>query len=309
MRTRFAGNTDVGLQRDHNEDSFLVMPEYRVVAVADGMGGHRSGDVASAMAVGTLQDFFSMTVGRDGTWPFPADPNLTDEENYVVTGLRLANRRIFDRSLKTTADFGMGTTAVAALFCKGAERVTIGHVGDSRCYRLRGEEILQLTRDHSLISDAAYMAPWMSEEEVRQLPPNVITRALGIREDVLVDLVTDETRVGDVYLLCSDGLTGLVSDDQIHEVVVNAKDLETACVTLIERANFFGGSDNITVVLAKVEAGEDPTAAPSKPATFQEPTSEKAEKAEKAEGAADTERAEAVRKAQAITRKRPKKKG
>jgi protein phosphatase len=302
MRTRFAGNTDVGLQRDHNEDSFLVMPEYRVVAVADGMGGHRSGDVASAMAVATLQDFFSMTVGRDGTWPFPADPNLTDEENYVVTGLRLANRRIFDRSLKTTADFGMGTTAVAALFAKGAERVTIGHVGDSRCYRLRGHEILQLTRDHSLISDAAYMAPWMSEEEVRQLPPNVITRALGIREDVLVDLVTDETRVGDVYLLCSDGLTGLVSDDQIHEVVVNAQDLETACVTLIERANFFGGSDNITVVLAKVEAGEDPTAAAGKPTTSQEPRSEKAP-------GADPDRAEAVRKAEAITKKRPKKKG
>ena len=106
MRTRFAGMTDVGLQRDHNEDSLLVMPEYRVIAVADGMGGHRSGDVASQLAVSTLQDFFAMTVGRDGTWPFPADPNLSDEENYVVTGLRLANRRIFDRSLKTMAEIG-----------------------------------------------------------------------------------------------------------------------------------------------------------------------------------------------------------
>ena len=257
MRTRFAGMTDVGLQRDHNEDNLLVMPEYHVVAVADGMGGHRSGDVASQLAVSTLQDFFAMTVGRDGTWPFPADPNLTDEENYVVTGLRLANRRIFDRSLKTMADFGMGTTVVAALFAKDAARVTIGHVGDSRCYRIRGKEILQLTRDHSLVSDAAYMAPWMSEEEVRQLPPNVITRALGIREDVLVDLVTDETRPGDVYLLCSDGLTGLVSDDQIQEVVGSMDDLEAACGALIERANFFGGSDNITVVLARVEAAAE----------------------------------------------------
>jgi protein phosphatase len=262
MRTRFAGMTDVGLQRDHNEDNLLVMPEYHVVAVADGMGGHRSGDVASQLAVSTLQDFFAMTVGRDGTWPFPADPNLTDEENYVVTGLRLANRRIFDRSLKTMADFGMGTTVVAALFAKDAARVTIGHVGDSRCYRIRGDEILQLTRDHSLVSDAAYMAPWMSEEEVRQLPPNVITRALGIREDVLVDLVTDETRAGDVYLLCSDGLTGLVSDDQIQEVVASIEDLETACGALIERANFFGGSDNITVVLARVEAAADEDTGP-----------------------------------------------
>lgn len=257
MRTRFAGMTDVGLQRDHNEDSLLVMPEYHVVAVADGMGGHRSGDVASQLAVSTLKDFFSMTVGKDGTWPFPADPNLTDEENYILTGLRLANRRIFDRSLKTMADFGMGTTAVAALFNKTGDRITVGHVGDSRCYRVRGDDILQMTRDHSLVSDAAHMAPWMTEEEVRQLPPNVITRALGIREDVVVDLVSDKTKVGDVYVLCSDGLTGMVSDDEIREVVRSTEDMEAACSTLIQRANFFGGNDNITVVLVRVEEGDD----------------------------------------------------
>lgn len=253
MRTRLAGKTDVGLLREHNEDSLLILPEYRVVAVADGMGGHRSGDVASQMAVSTLQDFFSVTVGRDATWPFPADPNLTEEENYIVTGLRLANRRIFDRSLKTMADFGMGTTVVAAMFNTSGEKVTIGHVGDSRCYRVRGSEILQLTRDHSLVSDATHMAPWMTEEEIRQIPSNVITRALGIREDVLVDLLTDETKPGDVYVLCSDGLSGLVSDDQIHEIVTTLPSLDEACGALIERANFFGGTDNITVVLARVE--------------------------------------------------------
>src|SRR5262245_21290223 len=143
MRTRAAGKTDVGLVREHNDDNLPLLPQYRVFAVADGMGGHRSGDVASQLAVTTLEDFFSITVGRDATWPFPADPNLTEEENYVVTSLRLANRRIFDRSLKTMADFGMGTTVVAALFAKDGNRVTIGHVGDSRCYRIRGTEILQ----------------------------------------------------------------------------------------------------------------------------------------------------------------------
>ncbi|AUX41786.1 protein phosphatase [Sorangium cellulosum] len=257
LRTRFAGMTDTGLLRDHNEDNLLVSEEYRVVAVADGMGGHRSGDVASQLAVSTLSDFLSVTVGRDATWPFPADPNLTEEENYVVTGLRLANRRIFDRSLKTLADFGMGTTIVAAMFSKDAEHVTVGHVGDSRCYRLRDSQITQLTRDHSLVSDAAHMAPWMTEEEVRQLPANVITRALGIREDVLVDLVTDETRHGDVYLLCSDGLSGLVSDDQILELVMSSGSLDAACKALIDRANYFGGTDNITVVLARVEEVPD----------------------------------------------------
>ena len=126
MQTRFAGMTDTGLLREHNEDSLLLLPEYGIVAVADGMGGHRSGDVASQLAVSTLSDFFSVVVGRDGTWPFPADPNLSDEENYVITGLRLANRRIFDRSLRTIADFGMGTTIVAAMFTRD------GRQGDRR---------------------------------------------------------------------------------------------------------------------------------------------------------------------------------
>ncbi|MFT3769835.1 MAG: protein phosphatase 2C domain-containing protein [Minicystis sp.] len=257
MQTRFAGMTDTGLLREHNEDSLLLLPEYGIVAVADGMGGHRSGDVASQLAISTLSDFFSVVVGRDGTWPFPADPDLTEEENYVVTGLRLANRRIFDRSLRTMADFGMGTTIVTAIFSKQADKVTVGHVGDSRCYRIRGPEILQMTRDHSLISDARHMAPWMTEEEVSQLPPNVITRALGIREDVMVDLLTEDTALGDIYVLCSDGLSGLVSDEQIHEIVTKAPTLDDACKTLIDRANFFGGTDNITAILARVEEGDN----------------------------------------------------
>lgn len=256
MQTRFAGMTDTGLLREHNEDSFLLLPEYGTVAVADGMGGHRSGDVASQLAISTLSDFFSVVVGHDGTWPFPADPNLTEEENYVVTGLRLSNRRIFDRSLQKMADFGMGTTIVTAIFTKKADRVTIGHVGDSRCYRIRGAEITQMTRDHSLISDARHMAPWMTDEEVNQLPPNIITRALGIREDVTVDILTDDTAIGDVYLLCSDGLSGLVRDEQIHEIVTGAASLDEACKTLIDRANFFGGTDNITAILARVDEGD-----------------------------------------------------
>lgn len=257
MKTRFAGMTDTGLLREHNEDSLLLLPEYGLVAVADGMGGHRSGDVASQLAISTLSDFFSVVVGHDGTWPFPADPNLTDEENYVITGLRLANRRIFDRSLRTMADFGMGTTIVAAMFNPACDRITVGHVGDSRCYRIRGPEILQMTRDHSLVSDARHMAPWMTEEEVNQLPPNVITRALGIREDVQVDTLTETANLGDTYLLCSDGLSGLVSDVDVHRIVTGASSLDEGCRLLIERANFFGGTDNITAILARVDGGDE----------------------------------------------------
>jgi protein phosphatase len=275
MKTRFAGKTDVGLQREHNEDSLLVMDDMRVAAVADGMGGHRSGDVASQLAVSTLRDFFEITVRKDATWPFPANPDLSDEENYLVTGLRLSNRRIFDRSLKAMNDFGMGTTIVAAMFGPGSRKVTVAHVGDSRAYRIRDGKMTQLTRDHSLVSDAAHMAPWLSEEEVAQLPPNVITRALGIREDVAVDLFTEETRLGDVYLLCSDGLCGTLSDEQMRDVVLrhvaapsdaagaddlDTADLERACAELVDRANYFGGPDNITVILCRLDAGEDEAA-------------------------------------------------
>jgi protein phosphatase len=159
------------------------------------------------------------------------------------------------------ADFGMGTTIVTAMFTRMADKVTIGHVGDSRCYRIRGPEILQITRDHSLISDARHMAPWMTDEEMSQLPPNVITRALGIREDVAVDIVTQDTALGDIYLLCSDGLSGLVADDQLHEIVTRASSLEDACKDLIDRANFFGGTDNITAVLVRIDEGDNPPSA------------------------------------------------
>lgn len=253
MKTRFAGATDVGHVRDHNEDSLVLLGDHRAVAVADGMGGHRSGDVASQLAVSTLSDFFSVTVGEDATWPFPADPALTDEENYLVTAIRLANRRIFDRSLSALADFGMGTTIVAAMLDAKAERITVAHVGDSRCYRIRGEEILQLTRDHSLIGDALVAAPWMSQAELSQLPSNVITRALGIREDVVVDYQTLATEPGDLYLLCSDGLTGMVDDEELREIMAEVVDLDEACAALIERANFYGGVDNTTAVLVRVE--------------------------------------------------------
>ena len=253
MQTRFAGMTDTGLLREHNEDSLLLLPEYGIVAVADGMGGHRSGDVASQLAISTLSDFFSVVVGRDGTWPFPADPNLTEEENYVITGLRLANRRIFDRSLRTMADFGMGTTIVAAIFTKKADKVTVGHVGDSRCYRIRGDEIHQMTRDHSLVNDYLLAMPELTEEQKSELPKNVITRALGMQEHVTVDLQGDDATVGDCYVLCSDGLSGMIEDSEILEIVAGSPTIEEACRKLIALANEHGGEDNITAVLVKIE--------------------------------------------------------
>jgi serine/threonine protein phosphatase PrpC len=259
VRVRFAGATDVGLEREQNEDAFLVIEDYSVCVAADGLGGHRSGSIASSLAVATLSDFFFVTVRPDATWPFPYDKALTEEENYLVTGFRLANRRIFDRSLKTLTDFGMGTTCVAAMFNTGTgggpAYVAVANVGDSRSYRFRGGELTQLTRDHSVVSDAVHAAPWMTEEEIAQLPPNVITRALGIREDVLVDVAKHPIAVGDLYLLCSDGLSGQVSDEEISTLLALATeggDLSLLAKTLIDRSNAHGGVDNVTVVLAQV---------------------------------------------------------
>ncbi len=257
MKTRFAGRSDVGLLRDRNEDSFLVFPEYRFAAVADGMGGHLSGDVASSLAISTLSEFYDKTVGPDRTWPFRYDNDLTEEENCIVVGVRLANQHVFGRARRSQNESGMGTTIVAVMFSADAKQVIVGHVGDSRCYRIRDSHITQLTSDHSLVSEVTEIAPWLSEEEVNQLPSNVITRALGMAPDVVVDLLTTDTRVGDTYLLCSDGLNGMLGDEEILDVCLGEADLGLVCEELITRANAAGGNDNTTVVLVKVDDGDD----------------------------------------------------
>lgn len=257
-RILFSGGTDVGLLRERNEDSFLLFPEHRLAVVADGMGGHMSGDVASSLAITTIQDFFRETVGPDRTWPFPYDPELTEEENCMVVGVRLANQQVFNRARNSSNEVGMGTTLVAIMLSPDATQAVVGHVGDSRCYLIREGSINQLTTDHSLISEVAEIAPWLSEEEVRQLPSNVITRALGMAPDVVVDLLTTDTQPGDLFLLCSDGLNGMLTDPQILEAATSDDDLDTACGRLIERANAAGGTDNTTVTLIRL----DPLTAP-----------------------------------------------
>jgi serine/threonine protein phosphatase PrpC len=253
MMLRFAGKTDIGLVRDLNEDSLLILEGSSLVAVADGMGGHQSGDIASQLAVATVSDFFRLTVARkDATWPFPLDTKLNDEENNLRTALRVANRTVFERSRSRRSESGMGTTIVAALFNPQRTRVTIGHIGDSRCYQLRDRTLTLLTWDHSLVNEAAQNAPWLTKEELDQIPSNVITRALGIQDEVLVDLRTEPTQAGDIYLLCSDGLSGLLDDATMTSLLLEASSLDEAAEALVEAARSAGGHDNITVVLAQV---------------------------------------------------------
>ncbi len=257
MRAVAAGLSDVGLQREHNEDSFVVLKEYDLFVVADGMGGHRAGDVASKIATETISEFFRTTANEDVTWPFHFDTNLSEEENRLLTGIRVANRQIFERSTRSREYHGMGTTVVGAMFSPKKRRMYIGHVGDSRCYRVRDGQIQQLTRDHSLINDYLLAMPDLTDEQKSELPKNVITRALGMQDNVVVDLQHDDPRPGDVYVLCSDGLSGMVSDDDIRQIVAATNDIREACRRLIQRANERGGEDNITAVLIKIEEHEE----------------------------------------------------
>lgn len=235
-----------------------MLGEYELYVVADGMGGHRAGDVASKLATETISEFFRQTANDDVTWPFHFDPNLSEEENRLLTGIRVANRQIYERSTRSREYHGMGTTVVGAMFSPRRRRIYIGHVGDSRAYRVRDHKIDQLTRDHSLINDYLLAMPDLTEEQRAELPKNVITRALGMQDQVVVDLSHDIPRPGDVYVLCSDGLSGMVTDEEINDIVSGTDDVKLACQRLIELANEHGGEDNVTAVLVRIElAGTD----------------------------------------------------
>jgi PPM family protein phosphatase len=271
MRAVAAGLSDVGLQREHNEDSFVVLQEYDLFVVADGMGGHRAGDVASKIATETISEFFRTTANDDVTWPFHFDTNLSEEENRLLTGIRVANRQIFERSTRSREYHGMGTTVVGAMFSPKKQRMYIGHVGDSRCYRVREGNIQQLTRDHSLINDYLLAMPDLTDEQKSELPKNVITRALGMQDQVVVDLQHDDPVPGDVYVLCSDGLSGMISDDDIRQIIAGHPDIRDACRRLIQRANERGGEDNITAVLIKIEEQVAVKDSPTKEETPESP--------------------------------------
>ena len=252
LKARGVGITDVGLQRDHNEDTFAVLQEHELFIVADGMGGHRAGDVASRLASESISDFFQRTAGEEVTWPFHFDSGLSKSENRLLTAIRLANRQIYEHSLKSHDLRGMGTTVVGALFNPETRKMYVGHVGDSRAYVIRDGKISQLTRDHSLVNDYLKVMPDMPEDQRSELPKNVITLALGMQDSVEVDLLAHDTRLGHTFVLCSDGLSGMISDAEILQVAGQNGDLAAACHKLTALANEHGGEDNITAVLVRI---------------------------------------------------------
>jgi protein phosphatase len=250
-RIRFSGKTDVGRVRDHNEDNLLIPDEMPLAAVSDGMGGHASGEVASRIAIETLDSYYKDT-SEDGpaTWPFRM-PQLHLERDRMTTAIKLANIRIHETGARDQGKKGMGCTVDAIFFYQG--RFYIGHVGDSRVYRIRGQQISQLTEDHSLLNDYRRMKEMSGEEMENFQHKNVVVRALGLAPQVFVDVVVDEYLVGDIFLLCSDGLCGMLSDEMMLQTILRFQSMDTASTTLVQQANEAGGVDNITAVLCRIE--------------------------------------------------------
>lgn len=250
MRVEAAGGTHVGMKRTGNEDSLLLLEEEGLFVVADGMGGHASGEVASGMAVAELEAFFRLT-GRDRemTWPFKLDPERNYDENRLVVGIRQANARICDQARREPRCKGMGTTVASLYLANGVAYV--GWAGDSRVYRMRDGELRQLSEDHSLLNDLI-KARKLTPEEIEAFPhKNVIVRALGIQDSLQVDVVQDRPRPGDEYLLCSDGLSGMLSDDEMAALLRRGASEQEKVDSLIDAANEAGGVDNITAVLVR----------------------------------------------------------
>ena len=251
FRIEAAGETNVGRKRGHNEDNFAILAEFGLFIVADGMGGHACGEVASKIAIDTMQEFFKDTADDpEKTWPYKLDRTKGYEENRLIMGIKLANLRIYDTAQRDSKKRGMGTT-FAGIFVL-ATGTFVAHVGDSRVYRFRDRQLELLTEDHSLLNEYIKMGR-LTPDEIERFPhKNVIMRALGMKETVKVDTRFEEPRLGDIFLICSDGLTGPVSDEEMTRILSENPEIKIAGARLIEKANENGGPDNITCVLARL---------------------------------------------------------
>jgi protein phosphatase len=241
----------VGKTRRFNEDFFALAHEHRLFLVADGMGGHGNGEVASRLVVQAIREHFDeQEPSADGKRQTPHAERL----DHLIEAVKVANRRVLGEVEKDRALVGMGTTLVALLMDKGT--ATVGHVGDSRAYRLRDGELELLTNDHTWVNEQV-TAGNISETQARNHPfKSVVTRALGGDEEVEVEIREIQATPGDLYLLCSDGLSSMVPDDRIQEQLASGRPLEEICRDLVGEANATGGRDNVTVILVAVEEAE-----------------------------------------------------
>ena len=260
---RAAWLTDTGRRRMRNEDAYVFEPP--LFAIADGMGGARAGEIAAGIAAAALRD------GR----------REASDESSLEAVIAEANRRVWERSVADPTTAGMGTTVTVALVDAAAEQIVFGHVGDSRAYRLRGDELEQVTTDHSLVAELVESGVLTPEEAERHPQRSAITRAVGTEQAIEADVFSVTAEVGDLVLLCSDGLTDMLSENEIAAALLEAeRDPDTAARALVAAANARGGEDNITVVLFELAEGE-PDAEPER---VEEPSADAAQETTLADG-------------------------
>jgi protein phosphatase len=245
MLTYF-GTTDTGRRRPLNEDA--VYAADGLFVVCDGMGGHKAGEVASRLAIDSITAFIRRS-GDDPeiTWPYGFDPHVSFSANRVRTAIKIGNRVVYRKAVTADEYTGMGTTVVVALIPPGAAQMTYASVGDSRIYLIRDGAMVQLTRDDS----------WANLPVDETVPGanlrNVLTKAVGAQDDVEFDISNLPLSAGDIVLLCSDGLTNMIPDDQILSIVTEQADLERAGLRLVDAANAQGGRDNVSIVLVRYQ--------------------------------------------------------
>ena len=255
-RLTCAAKSDVGLKRTNNEDNYGMVPSQGLYVLADGMGGHASGQVASTMCVSHVAQFICETARKPGfEFPYPPDSKLSYEANLLVNAIKYANERIFIQSCKERSMEGMGTTVTAIM--NSPRGLILAHVGDSRIYRVRNGQIVQMTRDHSLLNHLLDTGELKPEDAKNFANKNVILRAIGLKDYVDVEVKEVPREAGDTYMMCSDGLSDIVSESLICQAITSHPDLPEACNELISLALKAGGKDNVTVVCVHVNPDDD----------------------------------------------------
>jgi protein phosphatase len=254
----FAAKTDTGMVRSQNEDTIAFSPEHGIAILADGMGGYNAGEVASGIATAVLKQSLEEGLDRLQNQSDMLTKRSRQIQHLMVESIHRANASILEAARLESQYKGMGTTLVAALF--DHDKVAVAHVGDSRAYRFRQGELTQITRDHSLLQeqiDAGLISPeWARFSQHK----NLVTRAVGVDHEIEVEIHEHSTEPGDIYLLCSDGLSDMLATEEISDILTGLEpDLESACAVLVQQANDNGGHDNISVVLIRVRSNRAET--------------------------------------------------
>jgi PPM family protein phosphatase len=251
MQFTYYGTSDRGLSRSKNEDCYLCNPEQKLFLVADGIGGHSGGEIASQMAISNIEEFVIRSRSEDLTWPIPYRKELSLEQNRLLAAATVANQKIRGLASQNPSIEGMGTTLVGITI--EGNLLAVINIGDSRLYSIRDNHIEQITKDHTVAGVMERMGLLTKEEASYNPQKHILTSALGIEPfaNIKVDIFPTEIRAKDLFLLCSDGLYDMLDDAEILEAIrpVRAESLKKAGISLIERANLAGGKDNSTVIL------------------------------------------------------------